>query len=228
MVIIYINEGGRYMFYTPGGLRIRLPINEGFSLIARIHPIRRGIDVLRTTDGLDKFPAFFTNLVVLVLLGLKLSLWMVIVGAVLSVIVSTLIVIFGAFSGITSNTWRLHKIMPDVIRWVVVYGLTYWIFGFNGVKTIFFALLVAYLINIILEFLIASVFKLTISELEFFRAFQYHAKKLAIDSTVPATENEIESERWLAPLIEYTSVVPTGIPQEQQQMISDAVNHTLN
>jgi hypothetical protein len=108
-----------------------------------------------------------------------------------------------------------------------VFALSYWLFGFNGVKITFFSMLVGYIINLILELLITIIFKITISELEFFRAFQYHANKLAINSTIPATEEELESGRWMVPLMEYASKVPTGIPQEQQHMIADAINHTL-
>jgi hypothetical protein len=215
------------MFYTPGGLRIRIPVQEAFSLIARIHPNRKGIDILRTTDGLDKFPSFFTDIVVLSLLWYQINLWGLVAGAVLSTIVFTLMVVFGVFTGVSSLVWRLHKVLPDVIRWAVVYGLAYLIQGVDGMKITLFALLAGYVTEVLLDAFITMAFKMTISELEFLQAFQFHAKKFGITYLEQPTSEEIEEGKWLVPLTEYASAVPAGIPQDIQHTIANAVNQNI-
>lgn len=217
------------MFFTPGGLKIRIPLEVAFSFIARLHPDRKGIDVLRTTDGLDKFPSFFTDIVVLVLLFYQFDLWPVVIGAVLSTLVFTLMVVFGIFTSISNLIWRLHRVMPDIVRLAVVFCLSFLIQGIDGLKITLAALLIAFVIGeLVTQIFIAMIFKMTISELEFFQAFKYHAQKIGIHLIDQPTDEEIESGKWLVSVADYVSLVPSGIPLEQQQVIAKVIEQDIN
>lgn len=207
------------MFYTPRGLKIRIPVQEAFTYLGRIYPKRTPEQVLSTAEALDHM----TSVLPLVgLIGLKLdfAVWTIIAIALAGVMIGKLILWFGATNllpGIVSVSYAWSRV-PWLLRLSFVFGLAYWLQDTRGVLIWLGTIAACYIGETILEFMSQSRryrrhgLHLSDSELAFIQAWRNHALSLGVAWDQDLDDSEIESGVWHEPLEHYMTRFPGRVP----------------
>lgn len=207
------------MFYTPRGLKIRIPIQEAFTYLGRIYPKRTPEQVLGTAEALDHM-ASVLPLVGLIGLKLDFAVWATIAVAFSGVILGKLILWFGATNflpGIVSTSYAWSR-TPWLLRVPLVLGLAYWLQGKRGVLIWLATIAACYIGETTLEFIAHSRryerhgTNFSDSELAFIQAWRHHALGLGVAWDREVTDGEIETGVWHEPLEHYMAQFPGRVP----------------
>ena len=83
--------------FTPRGLKIRLPFNYAFALIARLYPEVDAFKILKTTEGIESIPSFITFATGLVCFYLRLPLFQIGLYVFIASIAGFLITSYGLY-----------------------------------------------------------------------------------------------------------------------------------
>lgn len=188
--------------FTPRGLKIRLPFNYAFTLVARLYPKVDAFKILKTTEGLESIPSLITFATGLVCFYLRLSLFEIGLYVFIASIIGFLITFFGLY--IISILDRLGTFYSYISGFgillilLIVYGFI--TVGWQGVIIFFVAKFLAGIVKMPVE---AKLMKqhgelgfLTLSEEHFFNAYRIHAKRLGKTIDIAVSNEELEEENW--------------------------------
>lgn len=192
--------------YTPRGLKIRLSVDYAFTLMARLYPKVNAFKVLKLTEGLESLHSLITCSLGFLCFYLKLSLIEIGIIIFIASIISSLITIKGFFIPGFIQLGTLYS----YISGFAILPISMIIFGYinNGWQSVivfYVSIFVArYFRDIMKQMQLKKIYSkidliLTVSEIIFFNAYIYYAKKLnkTIDITVSA--DEITKNEWMIP-----------------------------
>lgn len=208
---------------TPRGLKIRIDIPTGFTLLARLwksDPQTDAFRVLKTVEGLESIPSVIGFIGAFIgLLGGSTS-WHVAYGLVIGNILGTLSTMFGVF---------IIPGLPAIATWwsrISGYGLFIGI----GVASAWFLkgweYAAAWIIGAVFAFIVSMLFieplrmkhykakigtPLGQSEVNFFNAYRLHADRLGLPKSLEVTQDEIQSEEWQRCLEDFASKYPEAV-----------------
>jgi len=188
--------------FTPRGLKIRLPVNYTFGLLARLYPEVDAFKVLKTVEGIEYISYLITMSSALLSFYFHLNLMeiglVVFITSIISFILSMksllLIKIFHTIATLFSYIagFGLVTIL------IVLYG--YFTVGIEGVGIFLLARFLAGLIKLPISSKLATYHKdlgyLEDPEVYFIYAYKIWASKLAKSSEVILDKKELETENW--------------------------------
>lgn len=202
--------------YTPRGLKVRLPVDYAFALMARLYPRVNAFQVLKNVEGIESLPQSFAFLAALVCFFLNLPPWQIFI------IVSTVIVLLSLM------TRYGFYVFPSIVKLGTIYSYLsgfgillvllavfgfYWV-GWRGVLAYFAARLVAGVVNWILTMQETRMYfrkvgqALTASERNFFNSYRLHASALGITTDVEVADEEMENANWEPTFLDLATKYP--------------------
>jgi hypothetical protein len=211
------------MFMTPRGLKIRIDIPSGFTLLSRLwenDPKTDAFRVLKTSEGLESIPAFAGFIGAFIGVFYGSASWHVAAGLVTGNVLGTLLTMFGAF---------VIPGLPTIVTWwswISGYGLltgvglaSAWVLKGWGFAAAWIAgLFIAFVIsNVFIQWPRMMYYKkkvgvpFTQSEINFFNAYRLHADRLGISHSIEVSEDEIQSGGWQRCLEDFASKYPEAV-----------------
>jgi hypothetical protein len=190
--------------FTPRGLKIRLPLEYAFALIARLYPKVDAFKVLKTTEGLESIPSLITFITGLLCFYLHLPIFEVGLYVFIASLIGFLITLFGFY--LLPGLVRLGTFYSYISGFgillilLVVYGFI--TVGWQGVIAFFVAKFTAEIIKIAIETIqmkkihSKTGLALTVSEINFFNAYKLHASGLGKTMDITVSDEELKEENW--------------------------------
>lgn len=193
--------------FTPRGLKVRLPINYAFGLMARLFPDTDAFRVLQRTEEVENLAGLAT--LIAALTAFQLGLNPVMIG----VVVATTSFVFKLvhLSGLFIPPFTLLLPVSRIYSWFSGYGfflLGLLIFGWFAAGWLG---ILAYVLGRIVAATLVGVIDLwwgrfvfeetgvsvTASERSFFHAYRLEAKKLGRDLSLEVSDEEIDESSWM-------------------------------
>ncbi len=190
--------------FTPRGLKIRLPFDYAFALIARLYPKVDAFKVLKTTEGLESIPSWVTFATGLVCFYLHLPAFEIGLYVFIASIIGFLITSFGLY--IIPGLDRLGTFYSYISGFgillvlLAVYGFI--TIGWQGVVIFFVAKFLAGIVKMTIETIqmkkvhSKTGLALTASEKNFFNAYRLHANRLGKTTDITVSDEELKEENW--------------------------------
>lgn len=190
--------------FTPRGLKIRLPFDYAFALIARLYPKVDAFKVLKTTEGLESIPSLITFATGLVCFYLRLPLFEIGLYVFIASMVSFFITSFGLY--IIPGLDRLGTFYSYfsgfgiLLVLLAVYGFI--TIGWQSVIVFFVAKFLAGIVKMAIETIqmkkvhSKTGLALTASEKNFFNAYRLHASRLGKTTDITVSDEELKEENW--------------------------------
>lgn len=208
------------MFYTPRGLKIRLPVAYAFTLMARLSPRRSPTNVLRTVEGIEMIPNLVWEMTLLWALYMGFS-WGAIVGIIVSFrLLAVLMLQMGLFfiPGLPTIALQ-YSYIPSILRWLVLPVVGYFARGWAGVGLWAVAFLLGFALQTGVEFLFTKVRHdkmgsgpvMTTSELYFFHAYRLHATSLDVTTDITISDEEADLSAWRTQALRYSGEYPQSL-----------------
>jgi len=190
--------------FTPTGLKIRLPMDYAFALMARLYPKVSAFRVLKTTEVIDLQPSFYASLAFVLALMFHQGY-----------LASGLSVVLGGGFGFTLRRFGL-VLFPGQVGLAVLYSyiggipfiylpiavvLIYFI-GWKFVLIYLIARMIIWLVTFPIEITqMRHIFKDTrmamgTSEHSFINAYRIHADHLGISTDTTVAPVELEEANW--------------------------------
>lgn len=196
--------------FTPRGLKIRLPFDYAFALIARLYPKVDAFKVLKTTEGLESIPLLITVIAGLVCFYLRLPLLEIGLYVFVASIVGFLIMSFGLYviPGIDRLGTFYSYISGFGIFLIILTVYGFFTVGWQSVIVFFIAKFLAGIVKFSIEGIIDKRFTkktgvvVTTSERNFFNAYRLHASRLGKSIDITVTDEELKEENWKPVLID--------------------------
>ncbi|MBI2808150.1 MAG: hypothetical protein HYX68_24455 [Planctomycetes bacterium] len=194
--------------YTPRGLKIRLPLNFAFALMARLYPRVSPFSVLKTTEGIELLPSLFTFVAAVTACAFKLDP-LVCGGIILGAgVVGTLITLNGFFAipGLVELSTLFSYLHGFGLYLGAMAIVAYFTVGVWGVVAVLAALFASFVVGQVLEFrsskstFDAAGIALTAAERNFINAYRLHATALGVTTDVTATDAELSESNWASVL----------------------------
>lgn len=197
--------------YTPRGLKIRVPTDYAFALIARLRPSTDAFEVLKTTEGLESLHNAFAFIAGLICFVLKLSPYAI------GLIVFIVIVQVSMKTREGSQFFLLTFVKIGVIYsyvsgfgilLILLCGLGMYLVGWQGVLAFFAARSLAGIVNAVLNWRDMSYYKVEIgdaitpSERNFINAYRLHASRLGKTIDVSVSDEEMDEKNWKPALVD--------------------------
>jgi multidrug transporter EmrE-like cation transporter len=190
--------------YTPRGLKIRLPTDYAFTLIARLYPRVDAFEVLKTTEGLESLPQAFAFATGLISFLLKLSPVQIGLAVFVVTVAIATMTRYGLY--IFPNFVKVGTVYSHIsgfgILLIVLCGLGFFLVDWKGVLAFFIARLFAGVMNLILNWRETNYYyselgdAITASERNFINAYRLHASRLGITIDVAVSEEEMNEGKW--------------------------------
>ncbi len=190
--------------FTPRGLKIRLPFNYAFALIARLYPKIDAFKVLKTTEGLESIPSLIIFVVGLICFYLRLSPFEIGVYVFVASIAGFLIILFGLYiiPGLDylGTFYSYISGFGILLILLAVYGFI--TVGWQGVLIFFIARFLSGIVKMVMEMMQVKKnhskigLALTLSETNFLNAYRLHASKLGKTTNITVSDEELKEENW--------------------------------
>jgi hypothetical protein len=190
--------------YTPRGLKLRLPVDTAFALLARLHPQVDAFTVLKTTEALECTSAMATFVVGMTCFALRTG--PVVTGIVVGV-TALLIYVLDRRAWLTLAPIipiaRLYSYVSGYgVMLIIVCLFGYWRAGWVGLAAFFAGKFTAMSINYFAEVMwmkrasekVGTVF--TASERHFYNAYRWHAFRTGAPADVDVSAQELEPSNW--------------------------------
>jgi hypothetical protein len=201
--------------YTPRGLKIRLPVNYAFALIARLYPRVDAFQVLKTTEGIESLPGAFAFLTGLVSFFLKLSLQIGITIFVVTVLLATMTRYgFYVFPSVVKLGTLYSYLAGFGILLIVLLALGFFLVGWRGVVAFVVGRLLGGLVNGVLNWHRAVYYHsvigdaVTASEVNFINAYRLHASTLGVTTDICVSDDEMLQDNWYPAFVALTMKWP--------------------
>jgi hypothetical protein len=202
--------------FTPAGLRIGLPTEFAFALIARLHPRVDAYQVLRTADALDIVPGAVVVAATAAAFAARLSPVLIGTVAFTAHVVAVFAVVTG--TGLRPAVARAARLYSAVARsgllFLATLALGLATVGPPGVIGFLVGRVGAGLLTYAIEFwnarriYAATGLGLTGAEFAFLRAYQVHAMELGVSTDVVPTDEELQPGNWEPVLEDFTAKWP--------------------
>ncbi len=190
--------------YTPRGLKIRLPMDYAFALIARLYPRVDAWRVLKTTEGLEHIPSVLSLIVgiecvVTHIPPLHLGLAVFVASLIGSFITRRGMYLVSGLPGL-GTAYSYFSGFGLILAAQVVGGFVF--VGWHGVLAFYLGTWAASCCNWMFEFMQAknihrqSGLAVFGSEINFVNAYRLHASALGLDTNVDVSEEELCPESW--------------------------------
>jgi len=193
------------MFYTPRGMKIRVPLPHGFALMARLYPERTPDQILRTAEGIEFIPTLAWEVTLVAVLVAGASFQEAAISSIATRVLTVLLVELGLFivPGLHSLSLA-YSYIPSILRWVALPVLCWWLAEVAGLVAWLVAWLGGALLQHALEFAGTVVryrrsgrtLAVTSSELCFFHAYRLHASALERPLDLNVSPEELEEANW--------------------------------
>lgn len=82
-------------FMTPRGAKIRVSVQEAFTLMARLYPTKKPADILKTVEGIESVPSLFSTIAIIIGLLVGFNGYGIIIVAAGATILALLLINFG-------------------------------------------------------------------------------------------------------------------------------------
>lgn len=198
--------------YTPRGLKIRLPINYAFALMARLNPNVDAFRVLKTTEGIESLPgafAFLTGLLCffLAVTPLKIGITVFIVTVLLGLMTRYG---FYVFPGIVQVGTIYSYLAGFGILLILLLVLGFLLAGWKGIVAFLIGRLLAGIVNGALNWHRAYYYHsvlgdaVTASEVNFINAYRLHASKLGVTTDISVSDDEMLQDNWYPAFVALT------------------------
>jgi hypothetical protein len=190
--------------YTPRGLKLRLPIDTAFALMARLHPRVDAFTVLKTTEALECAAATATFAAGVACFALRMA---PMTTGVVAGLTALLVYVLDRRAWLVLAPLipiaRVYSYLSGygiLLALLVVFG--YWRVGLAGVGALFAGKFAAMLLNYFGEVMwmkrasekIGTIF--TASERHFYNAYRWHALRTGASADVNVTDQELEPAKW--------------------------------
>jgi hypothetical protein len=220
-------KGRMMVIYTPRGLKIRIPIPRAFALMNRLYPRVSPWQVLKTAEGFEFLPAMMAFAAGIVGLGLQGGpvCLAAAVGAARLAGFGIKVAGFPTFPGMISAAVLFGSMAGYGVFWGLIVILGFLTTGWPGVAAFFAGNLWAGLVSLIVEFRRARRYHRltgrpwTGSELNFFRAYLFHASRIGAATDVEPTGQELEEEKWRPVFEEFAAAWPELIGEPEPDAV---------
>lgn len=191
--------------FTPRGLKIRLPFDYAFALMARLYPEVSVFKILKTTEGIEFISSLLMFVTSIVCFYFRMSLFSISLYVFIASIIGFLISSLGIF--VIPGLVRLATFYSYLsgygiyLVFIIFYGFTR--VGWQGVAAYFIAQILAGIVKMVLE---AKQMKkihsgtgiaFTTSEKNFVNAYRLHADKLGKTTNTTVSDEELKEENWM-------------------------------
>lgn len=190
--------------FTPRGLKIRLPLDIVFGLIARLYPNVDAFRVLKTTEGFESIPDFlsFVTGIICFISGvapLQIGLY---------VFISSITGFFVSFMGfaykipILPTLGTLFSYIFGFVTNLIIIVWGFAVVGWESVVAWFVGVILAEIVSWIIDLInINRSFKkfgvcITKSEIDFLNAYRWHAVRLNKSLDLTLSDDELKEENW--------------------------------
>jgi hypothetical protein len=200
-----IRKGKRMAIYTPTGLKINIPVNQAFGLMARVFPRVSSFTFLKKVEGMFFMPSLCAFTVTIVLLYQSFPLVYVSIAVFLIYLFIAYLSIFGMylFPGLLSISTCYSYLGAYSISTITEIAVCIIIAGWKGGLAFTSAKFLAWLVRILLLENLAQKFalykykeELGTPEIFFIYAYKIYARKLGISSDIELSQEELKDENW--------------------------------
>lgn len=190
---------------TPHGLKIRLPTDYAFALIARLYPHVDAFRVLRTTEAIDETRSLLAYCVALACFASGVSFWPTVAAILAAHVVGIQINMLGFFGmpGLLPAA-RLYTFLPGYGElFIPAIALGYLKMGWRGPAAYLLGAALGEVVEMVTDFReakrihSASGIVLTASERAFINAYRIHAQSMGKTTNVDVADAELEEEHWM-------------------------------
>jgi hypothetical protein len=190
--------------YTPRGLKVRVSVPYAFGLLARLHPRVSAFRVLKTTEGLELLPGLLAFLAGVILFLQRQNPTLVATAVFVAYLVGLIInsVHLHSIPGLVPLSTAWSHIAGFGLPYVVAVIIGYVCVGWRGSVAFLLGSLLGWIAMHILDFLSAKKSyrelgqALTMSERNFFSAYQIHASRIGVSTDLDLAEAELSEENW--------------------------------
>lgn len=211
---VFRKDGDLRLFLTQRGVKIKLPVEVGFSYIGRLYPKKKATDIFKTVEGLESITGLMVYLALFICLVGSFG-WIETALAVFVISIVFPILSSKAYLVVVSKIGYFFSLLPFKPLILSIYA-----YFIGGIMTVVYALAILFLAFTV-EMLTESIFVHKImkedigaAEIMFFTAVAYHSKKLGYDiETIlsPITEEDISNGIWIKPFREYAEGFPKSV-----------------
>ena len=194
--------------YTPRGLKIRLPIDYAFALIARLYPKVTAFEVLQLTETLENLPSALFFIGSIVSLIFSLPFHQIFLVSFIAYTLGTLMNYLGFYSVPLSLFWsKVYGLLTGYgifLLAIVICGLVF--SSWQAILVVAFSRFMASILSWVLNIyrsrkvLKASGIVLTLSEQHFINAYRLMAQKHGVTMDIDIQPEETEEEFWMPSL----------------------------
>ena len=202
--------------YTPRGLKIRLPLNLCFGLMARLSPKITPFKILKTVEGLEVIPSLLGMVSGAYVLYLNLTPETIFLCSLVGFVVGVLISYFGlfVFPGLVLLAILYTYVAGFGLIWLLIVGWGVYFSDWKGVVAFFLAMVISEGIRWVLEFIkmkksyALSGICIGMAEQNFLNSYRLHAKKIGLGPECDLKEEELNKEDWIKLYYKFLSEWP--------------------
>jgi hypothetical protein len=191
--------------YTPRGLKIRLPTDYAFALMARLYPQVDAFGVLKTVEAIEETPPLLAYCAALACLASGVGFWPAVVAMVGAGAVGIQMNMLGFFR--VPGLLRAARVYTYLTGYGVLFigamVLGYLNMGWQGPVAYLLGALIGELLEMVTDFREtkrvhgATGVVLTGSERAFVNAYRIHAQALGKPTDMEVAEAELEKAQWM-------------------------------
>ena len=202
--------------FTPKGLKIRLSTDLAFTLLARLHPKVKAIEVLKIVEGTELIP-FFSGLISGIFL-LSFEYTPIQVGTLvcLAIVSSGVLCFYGLFPLFLIRLSSHLSVFSGYGLFTIVIVIVGLFFGDWRALLFYFigkysGSFILYLIELKIAHYWGKIcgFPVFGSEINFFNSYKIFARKIGVTKGIDLKEREIEEGHWFGPFFIFEKEWPT-------------------
>ena len=194
--------------FTPRGLKIRLPINYCFALMARLYPNVDAFKILKTAEGFELIPSVLSFIMGIISLLLDLPPSQIVLNVIMASAFGCIITLsnFAYKIPVLPVIGKLYSYADGFGLYSAVIIVTGLIFSnWESIISYFIAKLLSGILNMIIESIYYYINYLTnktsgvlftAAEISFLNAYRWYAKKFGKSLDINISEHELEIENW--------------------------------
>jgi len=203
--------------FTPRGLKIRISVEEAFSLMARLFPETDAQKMLKTVEGLDDFPNFLAFVTGLICYVFTVNPVSIAVSTGLMYIVGVLITFYGFFIIPCLPILAMHYSIHSRVFLLALTFLGFIFVGWTGVLAFFIGKVIAYLAGMLIELFKMKKMKkdlgigFSLSEINFFNSYKFYANQQGISNDITVTDDEVKEGKWIEAFEDFAKKHPEAV-----------------
>jgi len=190
--------------FTPRGLKIRLPVNYAFALMARLYPQVSAFRVMKTCEGIQDVPSLLAFCAAMACFIAHVEPYVAGITVFCAYVVGSLLMLRGFFivPGLVPISTCYSYVAGRGILTVIVLVTGYLTLGWQGIVAYLVARVLAFICEQSIEFADTrnayseARIVLTASEKHFINAYRLHASRLDKTTDVDVSEDELDEANW--------------------------------